>query len=356
MEKKKFEKILKIIEQNELINTLYKRLSELEIDHASTEEMEETKDLIRNISNKADKMLRNSNFTEDDIDEFAELVLEIEDKEDEDEYEHELDLLSSTFAYREPYQNIKYKRFLSHCSEEFLIKHKFIDEPEDEPVTINIAGEEYPYDSAIEILEESGYYDYAEMVKNKFEKLNAPKTDEEIIIEDEVKLLQMQLDYHAMMAYTLRFLENMPDCELRCNLIFYKYNLLATHRCIESTFLRGENFQEKANKINNEYLSYRNKGVAVEEYYQELSKTISKMMDDIIERNKNIYEDNDDLFDDVVKMIRMNSLYVVITNSEMKKELIEEQEIATEIAAGKMDKNFLSSLFDKKLKKDLSKN
>ena len=332
MERKRLDDYLNVLGLSDSIDKLYKHLCELELQgRFMDDEYKEYLDMIRFASKRCDKYMLKYSLNDPEINDFIQLLADMNNY-DEDVL---LDFIIKT-------PNIKIKRFLEHIMELSLIFHQSTNPDEDveREDGVIIDGYIYDYETGIDILEQSGQQDLADNVRYLQEQSKCE--DQMDLFIDDLAVAKVDLETHTFMLYLKDRINEEKIPQIKEELIRMKYQIISNIRSIEKTFLHNPSLDYDLSRFQNKmHRLFEQQPDVYMSYVRANEMLIDNERTELLERNKQEYDDMDDLVHDILLSILLKTKITCLPNESVRDLVIEDSEAAIELSNAKLDKRVL---------------
>ena len=319
MEKKRINRITKILELNHSIEKMYKRLYELEISgKMNTKEYLDIVDLIAWTSNKCTEYMLEDKLNDNYMRNFIELLGKYSNINTEE-----------PDNFYVPMTEIPNRRFIEHNYELILLRHETDPERYEDD---NDDLDEYEYDFDDEF--DDGFEDELKVYMD-----DIIKEEDQL---DDFLYAKTSLEIHTFMLYLLDTIYEEKDVTIKNKLIEEKYKLLACNRSIENTFLKDPNMS-----INLYFYqlglhnTFKKDKTKYKMYVAGLKRTIDKEIMKLVERNKKEYKNIDEKVRDILACITLKTHVSIMPNEAEREEIHQDNEAGVELANTSIDKKVL---------------
>lgn len=259
MEKQRRLDYNKVIENNNIIDKIYTRLSDLEINNEkNNEEYNNLLAIIKKYSLINERIMKKYSLSDGDLFYFMNSLLQTnEDAKTEDEFNLSFD-------------NVKNIRFVNYVSEESIyydddyFKENYLKNE----LCIYLNNVEYNVEDALKALKTKFNYteeeakEYMDEILEEYQKQDDPVFEQSNLLnnyERKITKAEENLYIHTQMSYLLDAIENEKDIKVKNLLIKYKYKYIACYKTLEDFFLKNTNDFIKTNFYQKRILEIVNK-------------------------------------------------------------------------------------------------
>ncbi len=334
----KLDDILKVLKYNDMIDKLYKKLTQLEIKNLkNSDEYINIVELINDLSKKEYEITKSATYYDEELNNIFNNISSFNNYSDD------------AINYINETNNSKIKRLLCHYDEISLTKDDF---PEDlltkEEIRVN--GYVIPTDEALELIEEfdEDSAEYVREIISNFEE----QMFETLSINNFLLYCRNALEHHTTAEYLEDAIANEKNLKIKNKLIEYKYKMISIYKYLEDPFLKNPNnysrtayYQEILKEYYNKYIEFFKDW---DSYYEDqVNNALSNIMDNSLNKYTNI---NQKYYDKLLTIYL--KVYSSISSSEKILNSIDlDKKTAIQLSTSDKNKNIIKNSLN--LKQDL---
>ena len=343
---KKFKDLVRLLEINDGVDKLYKRLAELEIaGKFNNDEYKELLELIKDMKDHGYDILSRYPLEDQDMNMFVDFIRDI-NKIDADD---DLNFYKNT-------SSIKVKRFLEHAFEMVMLNPTYSNEEllqSDLYVTLN--GVKYDYMNALDLLEEDGEYYQISKLKQEVDHLKEARYYD-LLKEDRFLLIRFILESNITYDYLIDFIKNEENVLVKNELIKLKYRIIGIVKNLEDSFLRNPLNPSRSGYYQDKIVEFFEDNPQFfyncNEYYKDC---IQNLLNCVVERNKRKYFNDIDRFNDVMIALKLKVFTSLVAFEDDVYDIGANKVIAEMLAKTKIDKDLIDSSINLKSELSLAK-
>lgn len=333
------ENVKKILSYDKIIDSLYSKLCDLEVNNSvNTEEYKTIYDFIRDFRGKEEEIMKSINLGEDDVNDYLNTLFDVS-RFDPDTFD---DYLVATSQF-------DLIRFFSHITSKELV----LNNESEEQCVVNVNGTNYTYDDYKGIEDDLKNGDVDHQSEAIYNALKPIFENEEFSGDDSDSVQRHVTDdlinakNASMMELLIDRINKEENPVIRKKLIECKYHLLEISLSLENDFLDNQSYINKS-------LLYRGLVRAhakdlPEEYdnlfYDNILETLTYNLSKYSSRNKEKYIDKQDEADDLLKELSLQSYIQLLDDDRYIWSINQEKDDALVATSTELDKNFITRAY-----------
>ena len=331
---------LKIIKNNEYIEKMYMQLAQLEIENnTNSDEYKNIIELIKDLSIKNTKLMKKYPLNDEFLENFLELMDSLNFYKSED--------LNATLLILNNKLSLKNKKFIENILTLNTLRKDFSQEeliPDFDEYAVNYNGYFFKIDDLINYLEMSGNDEIADEIINVKDDL-FDKAYEDICLRQKTYFVRIALQNHTILDYIQDEINNTTNEKIKNKLIQSKYKYICWCKSLEDAFLKNpyncsktKFYQSIFNESKEISDSYEPVNIEFNQFYTDNSKGL---LNYLAYRDKEKYDNIDDLYDDVLRNILLKSYSSLITDRNKSNLIKKLKSAAIKVAQNDLNKKII---------------
>ena len=331
----KLEAILKVIKRNDIIDKLYKRLTELEINGLKdSDDYRLIIDFIRDIDSENDNFFKKASYYDDETNEIIDNIIGMNKFSD------------NYIEYIGECKNTKLKRFLCQYEQCALIRDDFPNEMlMQENSFININGMQLPAEEAIDVVEcmDENSANFIREFLNEVKE----KTYEIYSTYNYLLYCRNALQHHTAADYLEESIKNERNKKIKNKLIEYKYMMISIYKYLEAPFLKNPNNYSRTAFYQDILKDYYEDNIEFfvdwDQYYQE---QVNDVLANIMDKTNTKYTNLKERYHDKLLSIYLKVFSSISSSEKTFIHIDNGKRIALEMAKNKLSQNVIKNSLD----------